>query len=112
MNINFKETESYGSQRTLVKILEKHPYFFVKVNEYDNYFFTCVMRCAVKDSTLDSILNFFRKKKQHKYIDVTMSLSECGDNGESLFEPIVFDRKEIDQIINDVPDTYIGEKTL
>ena len=112
MNINFKEAENYDSQRTLVKILQKHPYFFSKVNEYDNYLFTCVIRCNVKDSSVDAFLNLFRKKKEHKYVEVTMSLSECGPDGDALLEPIVFDRDEIDQIIGDVPDTYIGEKTL
>lgn len=112
MKINFVENQKMGSQRTLVKVLKEHPYYFKAVNEYDNNFFVCIVKWKVKESPLDIAIKKVTRNKEPKYVDVALSFGTCGENGESVFEPIVFDRQEVDQIVCDTPETYVGEKTL
>lgn len=112
MAIKFTENQKTGSQRTLIKVLKEHPYYFKTVNEYDNNFFTCVVKWKVKDSPLDAAIKKVKRNKEPRYVEITLSFGTCGTNGESIFEPIVFDREEVDQIVCDAPETYVGEKTL
>lgn len=114
--INFEDVEKCRSQRTIVKVLSTHEYYFVRVNEYDNNFFTCIVKCKIKDFSfiefLQKIRTILGKPRKNKYTEIVLSLGISGENGEVILEPIVFSREEIDQIISDIPSTYIGEKIL
>ena len=113
--IKFNEQKEIFSQRTLVKILSNSKYKFIPVNEYDNNYFVCILKCEVKDNLTEffyrcvSVLNIKRKPK---FIEQPLSISVTGCYGEQVIEPIVFDREEVCKIVKDIPENYIGEAKL
>ena len=109
MEIKFTDIASVKSQMTLVKIFKKYEYYFATVNEYDNHFFTCIIKVPYYEPCT-YFLKFFGFKRKVKYYEYPLRLA-CGSD-DKIFEPLVFNREEVQKIINDAPENYVGNDTL
>lgn len=116
VEIKFKNMETYNSQQSIVKFLSGVKYSFAPINDYDNTQFYCMIKCAEKDYAFEWFYQVFKKwgakRKEIKYFEYPLSLTVCSCLAERNEIPIVFTREEVQNIINDVPENYIGGKTL
>lgn len=104
------------SQQTIVKVLKSiEGYYFKPINDYDNTLFWCMTKCPLTDKAYDFFYSLVKwmgvKRRPTKYFDRPLTLNACrGD--ESIYEPFVFTREEIEEIVSDVPEKYVGGNDL
>ena len=111
-SVNFNAMPNYASQQTIVKVLKRTKYHFEPVSEYENTQFVCVTEQEDYDPIKDQFKRFGFKVKK-KYSPCPLAITVCGlYKSQPIVEPIVFTREDVENIINDVPENYIGEKIL
>ena len=109
--LKFVANEPCYSQQTIVKMLSKNPYRFEPIDEYGNENFYCVV--LYEETSL--IKDFLKKlgiKVKYKTYEGKMGLITCGKYCDTCIEPMVFTRDDIQRILRDVPDNYVGNTTL
>ena len=115
-NIKFKEGTKFNSQQTIVKVLKDKKYEFEPINEYQNTLFYCVTLCEDPDWLKDFLSKLFGWagfKYKKRYVKCPLMITVCGGlYPNSVYEPIVFNREEVEGIISDLPENYVGEEIL
>ncbi len=109
--LKFVTNEPCYSQQTIVKMLKRNHYRFEPIDEYGNENFYCVV--LYPETSL--FKDFFKKlgfKVNYKVFEGKMGLITCGKYCDSCIEPMVFTRDDIQRIIRDVPDNYVGDDVL
>lgn len=110
MEIKFNNGKQVMSQMTLVNVLKKHKYYFAPINEYNDKLYYCIIKCE-KENAATFFYNKFkwaRIKKHIKYIEQPLCLYICSCISEDNYEPIVFTQMEVENILYDVPENYVG----
>lgn len=115
--IRFKEISKVNSQQTLVSILKDREFYFKPLSNYENTMFHLIVRhkyLPAESRMFKKAFGWLGAKAKEKYIDCPIAYSvETGYPGNTIINvPIVFTRDDIVAIVNDVPETYIGEDVL
>lgn len=109
--LKFVTNEPCYSQQTIVKMLKRNHYRFDPIDEYGNENFYCVV-LYTESSTLKDILKKIGFKVRYKIYEGKMGLITCGKYCETCIEPMVFTRDDVQRILRDVPENYVGDTTL
>lgn len=110
-NINFKENPVYQSQQTLVMFLKQYKYYFVPINPYTNSMFYCIIEYP--DNSINARITKFFHKNKECVLPFRLVINACSCAKIDVDEmPFVFTQEDVQHIINDIPENYIGEKEL
>ena len=116
MEIKFNEQRQTKSQRTIVAVLKQVKYTFTPISKYDNMYFYCIIHCEQKEHPFFTWLRKYAKwlapRMKFEYIDYRLSLTFRDCNDMYIDEPMVFSRQEVKNIVEDIPENYIGEEVL
>lgn len=113
----FKETPSLRSQQTIVSLLSSCKYYFVPISEYDtqNFYLVMDVQSEMKKnhftSWLDRVMKKIDKSSPAKTEHVLM-ISYLSAEGYIKDTPLVLTRTDVENIIEDLPENYIGEKII
>lgn len=106
--IKFIEPKSYVTQQSIINLLSDKYYYFERVSPYDADSFFCIIRRAcdskMPQNWIQRNLNkigIFSEKDE--VLRITFGFN---------VQPIVFNRKDVCALINDLPDNYIGDKMI
>lgn len=114
-NIKFTEAISCHSQQTLANILSKNKYYFESISEYDNTMFYLVVRFTEKSKSANFVNKLFgwvHKVPENRFVERKLSYLVLDADGYEKPEPCVYTRTDVENIVKDVPQNYVGEMTL
>lgn len=116
MEIKFNEQRPSKSQRTIAAVLKQAKYTFTPISKYDNMYFYCIIHCEQKEPPFFTWLRKYAKwlapRMKYEYIDHRLSLTFRNCDDMYVDEPMVFSRQEVKNIVEDIPENYIGEEVL
>lgn len=104
--IKFKQTAPVMSQMAIVSILKTHQYYFEPVNDFCNYYFYLVVKVA-RETLFTRVFH-----KTPSFNETYLAIDVCGGDFCDVRRRMVFTRDDIQKILSDVPENYIGEAEL
>lgn len=115
--VEFAEPRIYSSQLSIATLLKEHEYYFEPINKYSNTLFYCVLHCRRAESLPEQWLKkifgrFGWDGFRNGFTDYRLLLSFRGCDGNMVDEPMVFTRSDVNCIVKDAPEHYIGEDKL
>ena len=116
MNITFTEKKETNFQVSIIKMLESYQFKFVPINEYNNDHFYCRI-IAPKTATMDKFSVKFAKwlgmsNLDERVVEFTLAMTIYNNFDVVDRIPMVFTQQDVINIINDLPDNYVGENIL